>query len=243
MLTHRRFLMGLTLGALVGLMGNQAHAGSISISVVLSGTTLETYTGSTTTFTADPTQLAALNAKLGALASVYTVSGLTATSNFGEGMSPGFLHDGITTNEVTGTNTEELVFKVTQDGFLTPAPGSTGVSLLSTASYNGSPGAGGNATFVSTYESSSAPTITLTPTTSNSPQTLVGLGPIPTGGYTLTDTTTVSYTGTGNSQTTSGTGSVSATAIPEPSSVVMVLTGMPLAIVFGLIRGRRRAAA
>ncbi len=241
----RGFFLGLALSTLVGLSGSQAEAGNITISVYLGSTSnpaLATFTGSTTSLTV--TNLTILNGKLAAAGSIYTVDGLTASSNNGLGQSPGFLHDSATVTEVAGSNGAKIIVVASQSGFLTPSPGSKDVSLLSTAAYNGSPAAGGSATYVSAYQSSSAPTITLTPTSSNSPTTLSGLGTIPSGGYMLTDTTSIGYTGTGNSETVTATGSITAMAIPEPSSVVMFLTGMPLplAIVFGLIRRRRTAA-
>lgn len=240
---HRGLLMSLALSAFLGLMGNQAQAGFITVTVTLSGTVIETVTStSTTTFSVNT---AVLDAHLAAAGSVYSFSGLQVNSSNPGGL-PAFLQTNAQVTEVAGTNTEEVVITTTQGGFL--APTGPGGVLASSAVANVSPSTGGSTTYSSDYTdtatppvTTNAPDITLAGTVSSGTSSAI-VGNVLVTGYSLSNTLTISYTGTGNSQGITGTASI--TAIPEPSSVVMLLTGMPLplAIAFRLIR-RRRAGA
>jgi len=237
---HRGFFFGLALTALLGLTGNQAQAGLITVTVSISGVVIESVTSvSATSFTVNS---AVLDSKLLTAGSIYTFSGLSVTSNNPGGSPAAFLQTTAQVSEVAGTNTEPVVITVTQGGFLTPS-GAGGV-LASSAVGNISPGSGGSSSYVSDYNAITAPAIMQSGTVSS------GTSSVPVGtvssalGYSLSNTLSIGFTGTGSSQGITGTASLTTSAIPEPSSVVLFMTGMPLplALVFGLIRRRRLAA-
>jgi len=235
---HRGLFLGFALSALLGLMGNQAQAGLITVTITLSGATVEQVTStSTTAFTVDTV---ALDSKLGALGSIYTFTNLAVTSSNPSAL-PAFLQTNAQVTEIAGTNTEAVVITVTQSGFL--APTGPGGVLESSAAGNSSPSTGGSSSFVSSYNTTNATALVQSGTTSMGSNS-TSIGTIPVTGYSLNNSFTIGFTGTGASQGVTGTASINTSAIPEPASVVMLLTGMPLplAIVFGLIR-RRRAEA
>jgi len=247
---HRGFILGLALSAVVGLMGNQAHAGNITLTVDLNGIVI---------FTAlpgpdQPNSIAAitatLNTDLATNGSAYRFSSLSAQSNF-SGAGTGFLTvTGQLTIATTGTTAKVLSIDSTQSGFLSPVgPGGTLVSSASSTYVNTS----GSVSYQSDYQgapTSPAGVIALGTGTGSDAHTNapVGIGSVPSS-YELSDHFLInlaqpSVGGPAVSEGVSGSTIVSATTIPEPTSVVMLLTGMPLplAIVFGLIR-RRRAGA
>jgi hypothetical protein len=246
---HRGFFLGLALSALLGLMGNQAHAGNIILTVDLNGVVVYTAPAGPDQPTSVAAVTAVLNTDLAAAGSAYHFSSLSAQSNF-SGAGTGFLTvTGQLTVLTTGSTTAVLSIDATQSGFLSPV-GSNG--MLTSSASSTYVNTSGSVTYQSDYQgtSTSAPIALGTGTGSdshtNAPPT--GIGSVPTG-YSLSDHFSIqlaqpSVGGPMVSEGVSGSTIVSATTIPEPASVVMLLTGMPLplAIVFGLIR-RRRAGA
>jgi len=229
-------------------MGNQAHAGPITLSIDLNGVVLftATSTGANQTVTLSTFAVAAVNAALGAAGSDLSLTSASANSNF-TGGSTGLLQTTFQASVLsTGSDVGELSVDTTQSGFLSPI-GANG-TMTSSAGGNFAGVASGNVMYTSDYQGAPSPTLTfgasggVTSFSGSTPALPVGTVP---SGYTLSNHWLISPSDTPGG-TVGGTGSVilGAGAIPEPTSVVMLLTGMPLplAIVFGLIR-RRRAGA
>jgi hypothetical protein len=233
---------------LLGVMGNQARAGAIMVSIDLGGTIILSPTALV------PGTIADINVALAHDHSIYRLSttggGLSATSNF-PGGAAGVLQSGGQVNIVAGTDTDSLSIHVTQSGFLSPV-GMSGI-LSSTASGTYTPGVSGTTSYTSDLNLFSAPSLNFTlaasPTGGSFSQLTPSTSPVPSGvpsGYELSNTFVINIptSAVGGSETFGGQATVTASSIPEPASVVMLLTGMPLplAMVFGLIR-RRRAGA
>jgi hypothetical protein len=185
---------------------------------------------------------AAVNAQLAATSAI-TLSGLTARSNNpGEPNPTGATLQEQGTATVTGTGITTITIATFQTQFTIPAGAGT-LSSSSTANYtNANVGASEGAS--SSYNTTLlTPTLTYTYTGATNPQSFSGNNsvavPAPTTPYTLDNTAVLSLTAGSNQF------SVAArfNAIPEPASIILMLTGMPLPlVVMGLLR-RRRAAA
>jgi len=246
---QRGFLLSLGLSALLSLTASQAQAGSITLTVDLGGTVIFTATSVAPDMNLSVPALltSAVNTDLAAAGSIYRFSSLGANSNF-SGSATGFLQTNGQINIVAGTNTASLSVDTTQSGFLSPiGPGGTIVSSLG-GDYVGV--ASGTTTYTSDYN---GPPLTTTPaltgtatggsTSFSSLTPSASIDTIPSG-YSLSNHFVISLAPGSINGSEGFTGSVMVSAIPEPASLVMLLTGMPLplAIVFGLIR-RRRAEA
>ena len=238
---HRGYFYGLALMALAALTGNQAVAGSITLSVDLGGVVIYTATsgGSDQSVSA---VLATLNTALGAHGSAYRFASLSANSNYTGGAN-GLLQ---TTFQLTanaaGTTAATLSIDTLQSGFLSPI-GANG-SLDSTA--GGSFGnSAGSLSYTSDYQGANSPTLTFPATGTNGSYSgdtgAVAIGTVPSG-YELSNHFLISLT-KGTSTTLGGTGTATVKAaniIPEPASVVMMLTGLPVPLVLmGLLRRRK----
>jgi hypothetical protein len=235
--------MSLALSAIIGLMGSQAQAGSISLSVDLNGVAIYT----TTSVAPDQSVqavLVAVNTALTAHGSAYQFTGLNAQSNY-TGSSLGALQTTFQLNTSgAGTTAAVLSIDTVQSGFLSP----TGAGGMAVSSAGGSfSPASGSLSYTSDYQGANTPTLVF-PVTGSGGSYSGNTGPIPIGaipsGYELSNHFLISLT-QGPSVFLGGTGGVVVTsAIPEPSSIVTMLTGMPLplAVVFGLIRRRRSIA-
>ena len=243
MARHRRLFLGLALSALVGLMGNPAQAGSISLSVDLNGVVIFTATSSAPDQSVSAV-LTAVNTALGSHGSAYRFTGLSAQSNY-TGSSFGSLQTTFQLNTSgAGTTAAVLSIDTTQSGFLSPVgPGGT---LVSTAggSFNS---ATGSLSYTSDFQGANSPTLVFPVSGTNSYSGTTGLLPIGTipSGYELSNHFLISLTKS-PSAFLGGTGGVVVTnTIPEPSSIVTLMMGMPLplGLVFGLIRRRRLAGA
>jgi hypothetical protein len=243
MLRHRRLLLGLALSALMGFSGSQAQAGSISLSVDLNGVVIYTAT-SVSPDQSVSAALVTLNDALKAHGSAYVFSSLSANSNY-QGDGTGFLQTtGQLSTSGTGTTAATLSIDTSQVGFTAPL-GANGM-LMSTAS-GSYINTVGSSTYTSDFQGTNTTPLpyTLAGTGSYStpnPPPTVGIGTVPTG-YSLSNHFSISLTKASN-LTYGFSGEAIVTAVPEPSSVVMFLTGMPLplALVIGAIR-RRRASA
>jgi hypothetical protein len=250
---HRGLCLGLGLAALLALSTTEASAGPITLVLTYSGgsTTIVSggpgsQTGSTANnFTANT---ATVNGDIGSTG--LTFSGIQGLSN-----NPGAA-SGATLNlsggvSYSGTGTGTITITLYQTGFTIPSGPGTLVSS-SGANYNSAMGStqmsysalNNAATYVG---ATPTPTSMYTATTSgvqalsNGTGTSVGVTANPAG-YTLVDTTTITLKGAGAVDGFSDNAKF--TAVPEPASIIMMLTGMPLPlVVMGLLRRRRVAAA
>jgi len=242
---HRGLLMSLALSAIIGLMGSQAQAGQIGLSVDLDGVVV--YSTSSTTGQDVQAVLNTLNTALHAHGSAYFFTGLNAQSNF-TGSSLGSLQTTFQLNTSGGPNgggdtSAVLSIDTVQSGFLSPTgPGGTAISAAG-GSYST---ASGSLSYTSDFQLANTPTLVFPVAGTNAYSGSTGsvpIGTIPTNGYTLSNHFLISLI-KGPSVFVGGTGGILVTAVPEPSSIVTMLTGMPLplAVVFGLIRRRRSIA-
>jgi hypothetical protein len=258
---HRVFLLTLGLLAMMGFMSSQAHAETMTLTVYAgsgtSGAVLYSTLGSSAnSVTAD---VAALNGALsGGGFAAYTFSNLGGVSNNPGANNPigGVLQAAgdlsVTAGSGAGT---PITIVVTEDGFTAPSGGLGGIlSDRAITNYAGIR-AGGTTAGTGMF---AAPSISPTVTGSTSPSPAVANGnildihdsssttnvsayQIP---YTLISMTVISV----NPGTSRGSVGILnkvelLSGIPEPASVVMMLTGMPLPlVVLGILR-RRRAAA
>jgi hypothetical protein len=243
---HRVAFLALGLAALIGLSTSEARAGNVTLTL--------SWTGGTTgaiDFTSPFAQLGStadsltidttvLNAFLGGNGSNLQFSTLSADSNNPGSAVGAVLREtgNVIISGAGGDNTISIV--ASQDGFMSPS-GSGALLQASSANFTG--------TILSTQDSS----VALDGTTTSSP-TFTGSGGFDThavaasgnaAGYTLTSTSNITLSGlvTNSSDQFSNKAVFTAAAIPEPASIIMMLTGMPLPlVVLGLLR-RRRAAA
>jgi hypothetical protein len=237
---HRGLLLGSAMAALLGFMGSQAQAATVTISVDLGGTVIYSTSGAV--------NITALNTDLKNAGSAYqfATNGLTASSQLQSDGEVALTTTGSIIILATGSTTPTLSIDVVATGIL--APVGSGGTLASSASGTYSGVSSGTTTFTGDYQGT-----TLTPaivgtasggtTSYGSTNAVQSIGTVPSG-YSLSNHFVI-----GLSQNVGGTEGLSgsvivSTVVPEPSSVVMLLTGMPLplAMVFGLIR-RRRAMA
>ncbi len=229
--------------ALSGFMANRAEAGSITLSLDLGGTVLvsevSTSPDQTVVFTAS--DIVNANADLAAAGSAYRISGLSANSNF-TGGATGFLQiTGQVAIGVAGTTSLALSRDATQSGFLAPTGPNGTATTSSSADYAG--GATGSSTYTGDFQGTTlSPPIVLTGTGSSTTSP-VAIGAVPSG-YSLSSHYILNL---GDVHTASvgvtGTTTVMAATTPEPASIIMLLTGLPMPLVFmGLLR-RRKAKA
>jgi hypothetical protein len=233
--------------ALTGLMANRADAGSIMLSVDLGGIVILGPISSAApdvAITLTAGQLSSLNSTLAGDGSAYRFTQLSANSNFSGGAT-GFLQiNAQLAIGAVGTTTVPLSIDATQSGFLSPL--GAGGTIHNAEGGSNSSNATGSLTYTGDFQGVSSPPLSSTLGTSGSFSTFNGptpIGSVPSG-YELSShfiidmgdvvTSTLGVT---------GTTTVSAATVPEPASVVMLLTGLPVPLVFmGLLR-RRKAKA
>jgi hypothetical protein len=223
-------------------MSQSAQAGSITLTVDLNGVVIFT-ASSVPPDQSVAASLVAVNTALGAHGSAYRFTALSAQSNF-PGTSMGSLQSTFQLNTSgAGTTAAVLSIDTTQSGFLNPT-GPIG-TVVSTAggSFDSSTG---SLSYTSDYQGANTPTLVFPVSGTNSYSGTTGAIPVGTvpSGYTLSNHFLISLT-KGPSSFLGGTGGVSLTAVPEPSSIVTMMMGLPLpiAIVLGMIRRRRLANA
>jgi hypothetical protein len=258
---HRKIVLGLGLVALLGLSAPELRAETITLSIFLNGSSTPTFTVTSSgtnaaqSLVVDP---GAVNAALAGAGTGYTFSSLSASSDFPgtSGSTGGYLSNTGNLTLAPGTTGGTLQIVVTEGGFTAPASGLPNTLMsAATAIYSGASPAStqsytGNFVDSSSVNVTSSPTITQTSTGAVSNvhfDTVNNTVPTYVTPYTLTNTTTISLTAGGNSNAndvfTGKTSIVAGNVIPEPASLVMMVTGMPLPlVVMGLLR-RRRAAA
>jgi hypothetical protein len=232
--------------ALSGFMANRAEAGSITLSIDFNGTVLASAfsTGLNQTVVFTQAEINNANTLLSGAGSAYQLSGLSANSNF-SGAGTGFLQiTGQLSVATTGTTAGTISLDATQGGFLAPV-GPNGTATTSSVA-NLAGGASTTTTYTGDFQGAILPSpIVFTGTgpsfsAANAP---TSIGSIPSG-YSLSTHYVIGLADVANSsEGVTGTTTVTANAIPEPASVVMLLTGLPMPLVFmGLLR-RRKAKA
>ncbi len=119
---HRGLLLGLATSALLGLMGNQARGGALTVSVDLNGTVIYSVVSTSPdhVVTYTKSDITALNAALSSAGSAYQFSALFASTNYVGSSSAIMNSDGSIYMTPTGTTTAVLSVDVTQTGFLSP---------------------------------------------------------------------------------------------------------------------------
>jgi hypothetical protein len=223
-------------------MGNPAQAGSISLSVDLNGVVIFTATSSAPDQSVSAV-LTAVNTALGSHGSAYRFTGLSAQSNY-TGSSFGSLQTTFQLNTSgVGTTAAVLSIDTTQSGFLSPVTPSGYLVSTAGGSFNSTTG---SLSYTSDFQGANSPTLVFPVSGTNSYSNSTGMipiGAIPSG-YELSNHFLISLTKS-PSAFLGGTGGVVVTGVPEPSSIVTLMMGMPLplGIVIGLIRRRRVAGA
>jgi len=253
----RGLFLALGLIALIGLMAREGRAETITLSVYAGTDTtvapIYTVTGGVNAVTAN---VGVLNSDLaGAGFGAYTFSNLGGLSN-----NPGSTQVGVgaflqTTGGMSisaggsGEGTPITVV-LTEGGFTLPANGPT-LSDNGKASIDGT--SSGSMATTGMFTDANGMTATTPTGTLSQPggnvtvSTSLGTYVTP---FSLTSETTLSGTSLSRNSAVPGaigfvqTLTTQAAVVPEPASIVMMLTGMPLPlVVLGLLRRRRRAAA
>lgn len=253
---HRVLFLGLALFAVMGVTANEARAELISVTVSIGGgPVLTTDALATVTATSyninSPAGIAALNTFLSSNGSAYQFTNLGGASNF-PGSTLGLLGlSGLAfTGGTLGTNTA-LTIHETESGFTAPTSPLGGVlGSSSSGTFTNQP-AGSGQTASSSFNSTATPTYFVRSTgtgvnsgTTNGPAS-VGIGPPLPSLYTLDNTLTLGLAiGTTGVPVTDEFGVTAAVqVVPEPSTIVTMLTGLPLPLVMFALLRRRRAAA
>lgn len=257
MKNHRKLFLGLGVTTLLGLAAPSAHAETMTLSVYLNGSSSAIYstTGTAQSVTAD---VSALNAALnsGSTMTGYSFSSLSGASDYPgiAGPTGGYASLAGGVSIANGATGGTLTIVVTEDGFTAPISGKdTVLSGSATAIYSGAT-TSSTQTYQGTFTDNTPMTVNTPLTTqasTNGNNVAVSNSTSPVGPYavpyTLTDTTTINLSAsTGVATATdvfTGKTSIVTTAVPEPASLIMMVTGMPLPlVVMGLLRRRRGAA-
>jgi hypothetical protein len=260
MMKHRGLFLGLGLAALLGLSAREVSAAPMSLTVELNGTSIYSVGGSNTAVTANVGNLNTLLNGTG-----YSFSSLSGSSNYPGDTNPtvgGYVSNSGNLTFAPGGTGGTLTIIVNETGFQEPASGAGEVLVgAATANYSGA-AAGSASPLTPTYQQFMGTFVDAVPSTVNTPTiTQVANGtasddhsgsasaplPLYVTPYSLTNTTTINLTSAAPGNSSSNdvfTGKTSVvTMVPEPASLVMMVTGMPLPlVVMGLLR-RRRAAA
>jgi hypothetical protein len=242
---QRVWLVALGLIVLMGLSAPEARAGNVTLTLTWSGGT----TG--------PIDFTSPFAQLGSTADSLTID--TSVLNAflaGNGSDYMFSELGASNNNLGAPGGSQL--RETGTGILSGAGGDTSITIV--ASQNGYTSPSGAGTLTSTSSANFLSTAVGTQTsfgmldaTSTSPLLYSPLGGFATNGtgatgsaagYMLTASSVIDLTGASTGASDQMTNNVTfAASVPEPASIVMMLTGMPLPlVVLGLLR-RRRATA
>lgn len=251
---HRSLLFGLAMCALVGLAGSEARAESISMEIEISGgVTFDVdvvATAGATTYSVDDTGLAAINGFLSAGGSQYQVIALGGSSNFPGSSTQGQLVLTAEVHSVVGGGSDAFLKITESEADFTSPTGISGVLTSSSAGNLTNQPAGGGYTASSAFNATSTSTYSvLSASTDANPaggSATAGVAPVSTL-YTLTNVATFGLAAatTNDIVVSFGvTATIGQVVVPEPASIVMFLSGMPLPLmIVGLLRRRRRAVA
>lgn len=242
---HRRLVWSLGLIAVMGLMAGEARATNITLTISTNGAILTVSPSGQNATTAD---IGSVNAFLTSHGSAYQFSGtLGAASNwFGSNSLAigGYLNVSGTLTELSTGTVGDIVITATQTGFTAPPiqeqmqEGATAGFVNATVGDTQSAAGMWNTT-------STTPPIGFTVSDPNGfqtfnmtqdPQAISG-----TGTYSLTEAVTINLAASSKLPQDGFYGQIRVTGIPEPASVVMFLTAMPLPLALvGLLYFRRR---
>jgi hypothetical protein len=250
------FLIGVACGLAVLAVANPAaRAESITISIVANGFTIPVdplILSGATSQNYGTVDLTTLNSILTTDGSAYQFSALGGNSNWSGSPSGGTLNlfGGISI-PVGGTGSTSLTITETESGFISPSGPSGTLSSSSTGNYNSaSPGdshsanSSFNAITTPTYVVATGP---LSP--GPDPETGSASAAIPSfvTPYTLTNSISFSLAPSASGSPSDGFGVnakvVAAAVVPEPASVVTMMLGMPLPLLYVAWLRRRRALA
>jgi hypothetical protein len=240
---QRRLAWSLGLIAVMGLMAGEARATNITLTISTDGATL-TITGGANALNAD---IGSVNSFLSSHGSAYQFSGtLGAASDWFGSSDPskgGYLNvSGTLTQGGTGTALGDLVITANQTGFTAP-PTQTEMQQGATAGFLNSTNGDTQSAFGMWNSTATTPAIVFTSpggfqtfALTQPPQAISGSGT-----YNLTETVTINLASSTLSPQDGFYGQIRVTGIPEPASVVMFLTAMPLPLALvGLLYFRRR---
>jgi len=251
----RGLFFALAMIALGGLVASEARAEVISMTITGAGGSIlvDTFiSGGATSTGYGSVNLGLLNTALATHGYAYQFSALGGASNFPGSLVPnqGTLNvsGGASITPGVGGTITALTLTETESGFTAPT-GPSGTLLSSSSGNFTNQAAGAGHTASSAFNAITTPTYSVLSS---------GLSPNPEGGtasaavapvptlYQLTNVITFGLTPSSGVTVTDSFG-VTATivaVVPEPASLVMFLTGMPLPlVVLGLLRRRRRAVA
>lgn len=263
----------LTVGALLGILAaltgtREAQAANANFQIKVTIDDLTTHTSTTTTIlnqgtddTSTTASQIAVNASKYSGALGVSLTSLGATLNE-VGSSTSLVVNGTATLNTTDTYT--ITVTATAINITSPAGGLS--PMVSTSSGGNFSGTTASSTQTQNYTGYYNPNNTLYSMAGTTPGTQTILVPNTVNGnsdlssnspgtatppsyitpYGLTDTLVLTLKGSNTSPTDvfRGTTTISVSSIPEPASVVMMLTGMPVPlIVLGMLRRRRKAAA
>jgi len=254
MMKYRGLFLALGLAALLGLTPPAAYAGNLTMTVTV-GASSVTFDFTNATLAAAGSNANTLVVNVDALrstflqpnGSAYTFADLGAASNNPGQPSPtgGTLSEtGTAILNGTGSN-NVITVAVSQTAFTVPlGPGSLGFAsgaLFTNAT------TGNTEVTSSSFNAGSTPPVTLTYDGLRNPEQLSNNGSqgglTAVGSYSLDNSATITLTGNSTTKDQFTVSAVFNAAVPEPASLVLMVTGMPLPlVVMGLLR-RRRAAA
>jgi hypothetical protein len=253
---HRGLFLGLAVAALMSLPAGQARAEAITMSISIAGgplIDLSTFGGVGTSngYTMNDAAITALNAALTTAGSEYQFSTTGATVLGGTSNFPGSSQGQLTLSGTilsVGSGDARLTIVESESAFTSPTGPAGTLNSSSTGNFDNQP-AGPGHTASSAFNTTSTPTYTVSSLTSGTNPGTGGMASAPLSSvptlYTLTNTISFGLVaGSVGSPVVDGF-SVIATvsAIPEPTSLVMMLTGMPVPLVLLGILRRRRASA
>jgi len=273
MTQHRGGFLALAVSALLGLATNEASAAPIMMDIYLGGgppvpgvNFLDITPFAVATpqgFTVDAAGLTAVNLFLAAAGSEYrfgTLAGATSnlggTSNFPGDPTQGQLAVTGEIHSVSGGGNAFLQLTEFETGFTSPVGPSGTLSSSSTGNFTNQP-AGGGHTALSMFNAIATPSYTVLSTMTgpnpgiNGGPVSIAVAPVSTF-YTLTNQITFGLSAVGVTvpprpdivDSFGVTATITAAVVPEPTSMVVMLTSIPLPLlVLALLRRRRRAAA
>jgi hypothetical protein len=243
--------LGVSLGLLLALMAGTGRAEQITMTITdSSGSFLvdAVATPGATTYNVDAFGLFVINSVLASQGSEYQFFSLGGSSNFpGTSIQGNLVVTGEVHSVVGGGTDSFLQITESESGFTAPT-GLTGILMsASTGNFTNEPAKGGH-TAVSLFNTTSTPAYSvLSSGPLVNPEGGVGsafLAPVDTQ-YSLTNGITFDLASAGINDVIdsfSVTATVTANPIPEPASLVLLMTGAPL-VILAVARWRRRVSS
>lgn len=260
---------GAALGVLTALLGaREARAGAntnYAIQVTIYDDTTSTSLGTTTIYNQGADDTSTSPNSISVNSTAYSGAGPVSLTGLGSTLtensnSTALLVSG-TAQLLNTTNTYTITVTASAINLTTPAGGMSPLVTQSSGANLANTSAGGTQSFTGYYGTNTlfatsgttpgAQLITF-PSTTNSTTDKAATTPYSAAPpsyftpYGLTDTVVITLSGNANNPQDAfhGTTTITVSTIPEPASLVMLLTGMPVPlIVLGMLRRRRKAAA